>query len=82
MAVRGTRREFQKKMAALPECELCFDVVAVLPAGGSGVRMNIQRPKQVRNLTIFEKLLKILSDASQTTVIYLPLTGIVVQKYW
>lgn len=51
-------------MAALPEeCELCFDVVAVLPAGGSGVRMNIQRPKQVQNLTIFEKLLKILSDA-------------------
>ncbi|KAL9967254.1 hypothetical protein ACROYT_G025439 [Oculina patagonica] len=42
------RREFQKKMAAAvaEDCELCFDVVAVLPAGGSGVRMNIQLPKQ------------------------------------
>ncbi|KAJ7381269.1 hypothetical protein OS493_001387 [Desmophyllum pertusum] len=28
------------------ERELCFDVVAVLPAGGSGVRMNLQLPKQ------------------------------------
>jgi len=27
--------------------EMCFDVVAVLPAGGCGVRMNMGLPKQV-----------------------------------
>jgi len=27
--------------------EMCFDVVAVLPAGGCGVRMNMELPKQV-----------------------------------
>ena len=27
---------------------VCYDVVAVLPAGGSGVRMNLRLPKQVK----------------------------------
>ena len=27
--------------------EVCFDVVAVLPAGGCGTRMNMGLPKQV-----------------------------------
>ena len=29
--------------------DICFDVVAVLPAGGCGVRMNLEIPKQVYN---------------------------------
>lgn len=38
------------KMAAVKECvDVYFDVVAVLPAGGSGIRMNLQLPKQVKN---------------------------------
>lgn len=37
-------------MAAVKECvDVHFDVVAVLPAGGSGIRMNLQLPKQVKN---------------------------------
>ena len=38
-----------RKMAAVKECvDVCSDVVAVLPAGGSGIRMNLQLPKQVK----------------------------------
>lgn len=37
-------------MAAVKECAgVCFDVVAVLPAGGSGIRMNLELPKQVKD---------------------------------
>ena len=39
------------KMAAFEDLtrmsEVCFDVVAVLPAGGCGTRMNMDLPKQV-----------------------------------
>ena len=36
--------------------ELCFDVVAVLPAGGCGVRMNMELPKQVYNHSLTLKI--------------------------
>ena len=37
-------------MATVKECtDVYFDVVAVLPAGGSGIRMNLQLPKQVKD---------------------------------
>lgn len=70
LTVRGMRREFEKKMAAVvdEECELCFDVVAVLPAGGSGVRMNIQLPKQVQKLQLLKNYS--ICHRCQTTVIY------------
>ena len=48
LTVRRMRRVQMTKMAAAKEC-VCFDVVAVLPAGGSGIRMNLQLPKQVKN---------------------------------
>ncbi|RMX48729.1 hypothetical protein pdam_00001509 [Pocillopora damicornis] len=39
---------FKSKMAAVVDAKepVCYDVVAVLPAGGSGVRMNLRLPKQ------------------------------------
>ena len=46
---QGTRARLSKSKMAAAEGELCFDVVAVLPAGGSGVRMNLRLPKQVRS---------------------------------
>ena len=36
--------------------DICFDVVAVLPAGGCGVRMNLEIPKQVYNRFIPKKM--------------------------
>lgn len=37
--------------------DIRFDVVAVLPAGGCGVRMNLEIPKQVYNRFIPIKML-------------------------
>ena len=46
-----------RKMAAVKECDdVCFDVVAVLPAGGSGIRMNLQLPKQVKDPQSLKKI--------------------------
>lgn len=36
--------------------DIRFDVVAVLPAGGCGVRMNLEIPKQVYNRFIPKKI--------------------------
>ena len=36
--------------------DICFDVVAVLPAGGCGVRMNLEIPKQVYNRFIPKRM--------------------------
>ena len=36
--------------------DICFDVVAVLPGGGCGVRMNLEIPKQVYNRFIPKKM--------------------------
>lgn len=36
--------------------DIRLDVVAVLPAGGCGVRMNLEIPKQVYNRFIPEKI--------------------------
>ena len=53
MTVRRVRRVPISKMAAVKECaDVCFDVVAVLPAGGSGNRMNLPLPKQVKFATM------------------------------
>lgn len=51
LSVRRLRRGTKIKMAAEVNNmdELSFDVVAVLPAGGCGVRMNMKLPKQVDN---------------------------------
>lgn len=50
LTVGRIRRLPISKMAAVKECaDVCFDVVAVLPAGGSGIRMNLELPKQVKD---------------------------------
>lgn len=68
LTVRRIRRVQMSKMAAVKECvDVCFDVVAVLPAGGSGIRMNLQRPKQVKNPQSLKKYL--ICHSGQTTVI-------------
>ena len=48
----GLKRSSGSEMAAVEELNSLeeLDVVAVLPAGGCGVRMNMELPKQVFNL--------------------------------
>ena len=76
LTVRRVRRA-SWKMAAVGD-SVCFDVVAVLPAGGSGVRMNIQQPKQVQKKGTLKKLLSLsqisnhrdMLPRSRTLIIY------------
>ena len=45
--------------------DICFDVVAVLPAGGCGVRMNLEIPKQVYGRFIPKKMFLVENLASE-----------------